>query len=229
MRLNLLQQTPDVWTLVRLSAVFGYYFLLDSLKGLWLPLGISLAIAFFSGAAIVIDSSYSLSPARKVTAVLLIPTGIYFLVVCICAPTAYGMMAYPENRVLMFAHFVMVSGIILYGLFLGFIFRDFFIQKSRWKEILLLGVIILCLYPLRSINMLWKDSQTARVRAQQWDQRHGVILDLTALGEDNLEVKVLDSFAQIAELGDDASFWVNKCAAQFYGVDSITAIEGLHE
>ncbi len=139
------------------------------------------------------------------------------------------MMAYPENRVLMLAHSVMVSGMILYGLFLGFIFKDFFIQGSRWKEILLVAVLILSLYPLRSVNRLWGEVQTAKDRAQQWDQRNGVILDQIALGEDNLKVQAFDSFDQIAELGNDSSFWVNQCAAQFYGVESITAIESMHE
>jgi len=44
-------------------------------------------------------------------------------------------------------------------------------------------------------------------------------------GEQNLEVGSLDSFAEIAELNESPAFWVNQCAAQFYGVESISALE----
>ncbi len=91
------------------------------------------------------------------------------------------------------------------------------------------GLLILSLYPLRSVSVLWEDFQVSKERALLWDQRNGEILDQIADGENQITVRAFDSFDQIAEMGSDPSFWVNQCAAQFYGVESITAVESEHE
>ncbi len=52
LRLNTLQQAADAWTIVRLSVRFGSQFLLDSIKGFWLPYAISFLIGLLSGACI---------------------------------------------------------------------------------------------------------------------------------------------------------------------------------
>jgi len=45
------------------------------------------------------------------------------------------------------------------------------------------------------------------------------------MGQNSLLVSALDSFAEIAELRDDPGYWVNQCAAKYYQVDSISAVE----
>jgi hypothetical protein len=43
--------------------------------------------------------------------------------------------------------------------------------------------------------------------------------------KNNLSVPALFSFMKITELRDDASCWVNQCAARYYEVESILAVE----
>jgi len=58
-----------------------------------------------------------------------------------------------------------------------------------------------------------------------WDQREVQILQARANGEQEITVRALDSLAGIAELSDNPGYWVNNCAARYYEVKSIRAVE----
>jgi hypothetical protein len=58
-----------------------------------------------------------------------------------------------------------------------------------------------------------------------WDLRDAQIRQMSAAGQRNLTVRALDSWAQITELQENPDHWVNHCASDFYGVDSIIAVE----
>jgi hypothetical protein len=62
-----------------------------------------------------------------------------------------------------------------------------------------------------------------RERALLWDQRDEYIRTASYEGIVDVEVKALDSFGGLMELGSDPKLWVNRCAAVFYGINSITA------
>jgi hypothetical protein len=62
-----------------------------------------------------------------------------------------------------------------------------------------------------------------QTRANAWDARAASIEQGKAAGILDVETKALDSFGRIRELSDNSKLWVNKCAAIYYGVNSITA------
>ena len=62
-------------------------------------------------------------------------------------------------------------------------------------------------------------------RAKVWDERDTEIRFQMGQGNSVLKVRALDSFSEIAELSVDDQFWVNQCAANYYDVDSISAVE----
>lgn len=62
-------------------------------------------------------------------------------------------------------------------------------------------------------------------RADLWDGRDAQIRQLQAAGETQLVVPAMNSLAGILELSDYEGFWVNRCAASYYGVESISAVE----
>jgi len=135
------------------------------------------------------------------------------------------MMAYPEQRVLMFAQIVLICGISLEGAVLGLFFQKplFFYQPVRMAGLFL--ILILCMYPLSTLDVRQSDLRFYQNRADLWDKRNEEINDQIAMGKSNLSVSALDSFAEIAELRDDSSYWVNQCAAKYYQVESISAVE----
>jgi hypothetical protein len=62
-------------------------------------------------------------------------------------------------------------------------------------------------------------------RAILWDRRDAQIRQMAAGGQQAITVRALDSLAGIGELHDDNNFWVNRCAAWYYQVNSIRAVE----
>jgi hypothetical protein len=59
--------------------------------------------------------------------------------------------------------------------------------------------------------------------AETWDQRERQIRLQIDKGISQVDVTAHDSIHLILELGPDPDLWVNKCAARYYGIDSITA------
>jgi hypothetical protein len=78
---------------------------------------------------------------------------------------------------------------------------------------LLIGARFLTEYPLM------------QQRAVLWDGRDTQIRQLLVAGETQLVVPAMNSLTGILELSDDEGFWVNNCAALYYGAESISAVE----
>jgi len=62
-------------------------------------------------------------------------------------------------------------------------------------------------------------------RAELWDGRDAQIRQMQAAGETQLVVPAMNSLTGILEFSDYEGFWVNQCAALYYGVGSISAVE----
>lgn len=62
-------------------------------------------------------------------------------------------------------------------------------------------------------------------RAELWDGRDTQIRQQQAAGEMQLVVPTMNSLTGILELSDNKGFWVNNCAASYYGVETISAVE----
>jgi len=135
------------------------------------------------------------------------------------------MMAYPEQRVLMLAHILLVLGIFLEGVVMGLFFQKYFYDSQILRSISLILVLLFSLYPLSTIKTRITEMSIYAKRAALWDSRNSEIRSQIDLGETVLIVRALDSFSEIAELNQDEKFWVNQCAASYYGIESISALE----
>jgi hypothetical protein len=63
-----------------------------------------------------------------------------------------------------------------------------------------------------------------RLFALRWDEREHMIYQYKAEGQADLVIPALDGYEGTKELDVRPFFWVNQCAAQVYGVHTITAI-----
>ena len=91
---------------------------------------------------------------------------------------------------------------------------------------MLIGTFLLglsALYPLRMARLITVVIPEYRERALLWDQRDDYIRAARDEGIVDVEVEAVDSFGGLMELGSDPKLWVNRSAAVFYGVNSITA------
>ena len=221
LRTELYEGTRDLYTLVTVSIRFAWDFCVYTLRGYWAPLLIALGIGILAGLML----SPRKEPLHSLAWMVYLIASSFGLIICIIAPTVYGMLSYPENRVLILARFILVGAMLGVGILtLSWLNKTLLIKSfpmGLWAFLL----VLICLYPLRFLPNLYSDFLEARERAIEWDWRHSQIMALVDEGEQNLEVGSLDSFAEIAELNEDPAFWVNQCAAQFYGVESISALE----
>jgi len=225
LRLDTLQQSSNLLAIISISTVSAINFIILSIRGLWLPFGIMFGLFVLITYCFVWPSVLIIHARVLLINSILIALVTLALIICVCAPTAYGMMAYPEQRVLMFAQFVLIIGISLEGVVLGLLFQKllFIYQPIRMAGLFL--ILVFCMYPLSTLDVRQSDLRFYKDRAALWDARNTEIYGQIDMGQNSLSVSALDSFAEIAELRDDPSYWVNKCAAKYYQVDSISAVE----
>ena len=229
MRLETLEQAASIWQVVYLALRYAASFSYHSIIGLPVPLLILFltALIFAYHLSGHTESALDRKLFEKIFWGSLIAG--FLLLVCVAAPTAYGMMAYPEERAWMLGRFVTVFMVITTGFSLG-------IVSHRWLDRIvdtcLMSIIvlfILSLYPLKGAWTEWQQLPQWEATAQAWDRRNEQIMEKVEDGELSLTVQALDSIGTVAELNDDPHYWVNVCAAGYYGVGEITALEHIDE
>jgi len=87
------------------------------------------------------------------------------LIICIIAPTVYGMLSYPENRVLILARFILVGAVLGVGILTSSWLNKTLLIKSFPMGLWAFLLVLICLYPLRFLPNLYSDFLEARERA----------------------------------------------------------------
>ena len=227
MRLETLQQAESLGQIVLLSVRYAAGFAYRTLRGFPLPTIVLLAITFIFGYHLTGHEKPALSDATWLKILLGSLLGGALLLVCVAAPTAYGMQAYPEERAWMLGRFVTTIALILVGFSAGVRSHRY---MDRVVDTCLMSILILMLlsaYPLKAAWNEWQMIPQWQATARAWDERHADILEKVEAGETALIVPAFDSIGSVAELTADPYYWVNVCAANYYGIDEITAIEVL--
>jgi hypothetical protein len=229
MRLATLEQASNPWQVIFLSLKYAASFSYHTLFGLPVPVLILFTTALILGYHLSGRAQLSLrnSDWQKIFAGSLLVG--YLLLVCVAAPTAYGMLAYPEERAWMLGRFVTVFTLIIAGFSVGVLSHTWMdrIVDTCWMSIIIL--LLLSVYPLKGAWTEWQQLPQWQAVAQAWDERNTSIHVQAKAGEKSLTVQAFDSIGTVAELTDDPNYWVNVCAATYYGVDELIAVEGFHE
>jgi hypothetical protein len=178
-----------------------------------------LTLAAFSAARLRLSLRQLLTGAAVALGVM------YALIVCSFAPSAYAGLAYPAGRALMPGSFILLAGLGAAAGFLALALRR--VLPAGLKEWLplaaLIALILVSLYPFRALSVVRRDIDQLSPRAERWDARNIEILAQMARGESQILVKQTDVVQNLEDIGPDPTQWVNICAADFYGVQSITA------
>ena len=225
LKMTLLEQAQDVRSVIYISLDSALSFIFFTIRGQWLPF----LLLFLLGCAAAVFTTYQQQKKMNwkclLLSILVIPLVVFILVVSISAPTAYGMLAYPEKRVLMLALMVLVLSVFSEGFLLGiFLARMRFLIQA--KHILAgSALIIMSIYPLLALPDISAMIRFYQRRAALWDQQQQEIVTQIGQGRQDLIVMALDAHAEMAEMRETSSFWVNLCTAQYYNVGTITVIE----
>ncbi len=217
---------PELLILVYKTLLATFQFILDSFSILPLPSVISIVIPlllFYS----LFAAAPALSSAKKRMLWILIaaiPILAFVLIVVSFAPSVYG-QAFPAERARFIGCLFMTAALMLEGVCLGIALAQW---KMRWSSMATtLAMVLLALSALYPLRAAWDIVQNKRpyynLWASVWDYRQALIIADKAKGMSNLVIPLhIYSMEGVEELNSDSNYWINRCAAQYYGVNSIS-------
>lgn len=223
------EETRSIIQVLLDSFFYSYLFLIDSLKTQPLPflLCVLISLMFVWLYRQVRPFEFSSEQKRIIRiSMLALPFLVWFLIAAGFSPSVYG-QSFPVERMRFLARAMMIAAFMfegaLFGLLLGRI--GFRANAMLAQSIVAVAFAVIAIgYPLRTgLSLLQDDLPDYRNHAVRWDQRDAFIRQQVVAGARELDVIQLDTIDGVQEYKDKDYFWVNRCAAEYYGLDSLRA------
>lgn len=227
---SLSREVPSFTEWLQRTGQYTFLFLLDAFRVLPIPIAVSFVCSVMLTFVISHNQSFFMIVPANMRIDLKVAFALPFILMLLIAAgfstSAYG-QSYPVERARFFAHVLMTITLVSEGFFLGVFF-----SKMQWKifdvinheYLLFLILFILALYPFRAVVQILQSVPEYSARAQAWDRRDAHIYELIAHDQTNLTIPQFDGIYGIKELDNLPTHWVNRCAAAYYGVNSISAV-----
>jgi len=225
-RMQYLNPVKDIFIFLQMTIHNAGVVLFQSLIGALIPSTILFLIGFLLFRYLAVRFDLYVNTKRIPIFILALFSGAGFLLACLCAPTVYSMMAFPEPRALILGRMVVIVLTIALGSLIGIFSKNIF--KHTIESDLIFTLIFLCLvtiYPLRAAQKTYNEIPIVQKRAEIWDLRKIVIEEAIDNGQDHLDLTPVNSVNGISELSEQPEFWVNSCAADFFGIGSLRAVD----
>jgi hypothetical protein len=219
---------PALPILISRSFSYGFDFILNSFRTLPLPslfTALMPFLIFYNLRAAPIPVLTPIQRKTYLTMLVVIPVLSYLLIVSSFMPSVYG-QSFPVERARFTGQLCLVSGLMIEASLLGSLlaqYRAHIIETLPLKLISAILLAVTALYPLRAARISLADVPEYRTRAQEWDERETQIYAYRAQGQTDLIVYQFNGVEGVKELDVNANHWVNRCAAQYYGINSIRA------
>lgn len=160
---------------------------------------------------------------------LLLSPIIALCLIAVCfAPAMYGMSVEPPPRALITPQFVLICCAAMYGYTAGSALKHAYLSRSPNNSALLNGLFIavslaLMFAPVEAARRTFARVPKTRALAYAWDKEDQSIRAAKSRGETDLTVQILYNIGGTDSMSGDPHWFVNQCAAAYYGVNSITA------
>lgn len=221
---------PGVLDILKNSFLYSYFFVVDSLRVFLIPGAISFLIPALLVWLYMQTSASEFSPIQKRALWVIVffsPVVMWILIAAGFSPSVYG-QGYPVERMRFLARAIMTFTIMLEGAAFGCLLRDLKFGFAR-ASVQLIAVAIMILiglvYPVRAaIIVFGGNHEEYLTRAALWDLREAYIIRHANLGEKDLIIPAFSGVYKIKELDINPNLWTNRCAAQYYGVNTIQAV-----
>jgi Family of unknown function (DUF6056) len=219
---------PGIPILIYRTILYTLQFILDSFATLPLPTLVSIAIPAFLFYGLFAAVPTLSSGQKRLLLIIMAaaPVLMYIMIAASFAPSVYG-QSYPIERARFAGRLMMTTASLLEGACLGVLF-------AQWKRaglqtifvnLALALLAVSAVYPLRAgLTFLQANLPEYRQWTSAWDARQKQIYLDKAKGQQDLVVAQLPGFQFVKELDARPHFWVNRCAATFYGVSSIRTV-----
>lgn len=221
-RINDENGPPSLATVLIRDINFSFLFLRISVTNLPLPIFMLLAISVLFSYLFFAEKGNGKFDPRYYWAFPVILALLYGLIFAAFAPSSYG-QSYPLERVRFPAYFLLMLAVMSLGICGGYML-SFIKLPAPARNAALALMFLAFLYPLWMMRQPFSIYEDRRLFALRWDEREQMIYDMKARGEQELVIPGLDGYEGVKELDVRPFFWLNQCAAQLYGVSSISAI-----
>lgn len=189
-----------------LSALFAFFMPLLLFWGLW--------------------TSHEASTQWKTRAkwlIIVLPLAMVIVTTFSFAPHAYA-RSFPSAYVRFPALFLLTLVLITEGCLFGYLLSQVKLPSPAFLRVAIVGLaLVVFLYPLRVAGILYNLVPEYRAHAIAWDERDEQIRQAVAAGATDLVVVQLDTMGGVQEYKGNPAFWVNRCAAEYYGLHSLRA------
>jgi len=224
--LRLAKAPPNLFNLIIKTFKYPSEFIADEFLSFPIPVLISIILPSVLFIGINLPQHANPLKSRNQIPFLMIAVAFlgYLLIASSFAPSVYG-QSYPVPRARFAGLVILTCALITEGALIGLWIAR--IGKSLSGPTSLRGVavmilLLLSLYPLRTVVRNAADIPVYQTRASAWDLRDAEIRKLKADGIQDIVIPFL-SKEIIQDLGDHSEFRLNRCAASIYGVHSILA------
>jgi hypothetical protein len=216
---------PGLFELIFKTFQYPSFFIMDTFQSFPLPTLVSVALpgVLFLG----LNSSRSdskINPRQIIIFMVIVLLLAYLFIAASFAPSVYG-QSYPIPRARFAARVIWTCALMMEGALIGLWIANMnkgFFQRVSWQRLTIFVLLLLSLYPVRTVLRNATDIPAYQSRALAWDLRDAKIRALKADGVHDIVIPFL-STEVIQDLGDHTGFRLNRCASMIYGVDSILA------
>jgi hypothetical protein len=227
---SLRMQTPPPPLFELISKILYYpsFFVIGTLRTLPTPTLITLvlpAMLFYVKYVYPFQGLSREARNRLGLLMLIVLVLAYILIAASFAPSVYG-QSYPVPRARFAARVIMTIALFAEGALLGVLAAQVKIKSfpsAIFRNLAMLILMLLSLYPLRTVWRTFGEIPAYRQSAVVWDAREIEILAMKAEGQQDLVVRFLPE-VPVQDLGDHKGYRLNRCAAALFGVNSIVAV-----
>jgi hypothetical protein len=233
-RLSYMPPRPDLFNLIRMTVTNTIYFIYTSLSDHAFVILLSFLLPMTVTYALTARKVFAekLNPLHLNLALFTTPVLAAVLILGVCAPSALVELSYPEGRIMIEARFIMVLMVLMEGVLFGLALGQLHQWANRpapvYLQVTLLVTFVLIsaygLYDLRKVSIQIPFYQD---RAALWDDRDAFIR--AEINSGNIQVNYqngqaasFDDFSGLYDMTPLPDFWTNRCAADYYGIESLT-------
>ncbi len=203
-------------------------FLHSTIRGAPVPV---LAMLLLSGAlGILLFGRHVLSNRQAALGLLVSLAAGLALAASAMAPSVYAGLQFPAERALSPVRFALFGGLNAGAVFAAWLLRAWLARLPRPRQalpytdlVLLLALIAGFSYTARHLASPLPEQERMQIWAERWDDRDQAIRGQLNQGIRDILTRETEVVQGIADYGPDPASWINRCAAAWYGADTLTA------
>ena len=159
----------------------------------------------------------------------MIISGLIILIFFSFLPSAWATARAPETRSLNFSNiFISVFNKFCFNNYWSIIPRNYHNKSKLQKDFSLIiglsSIYFLIAVPINEARQVYLLKSEAMTFATRWDEREIQIREKIKANETHLIVKMIPTnLMELEYLQTNSTHWINICAAEYYGVDLISA------